>query len=671
MQEHNRIEYQLLYPKCALTGKMIFPGEAFVPGAAGKVYVDSVARTLDESGRLEIDSSAIGPWLQQKDLEPDPRADPITLEVVRGALTSIWTEMQFTMTRTAYSPIFFEGEDFTVTILDADLQIVSTREGFPSQMGAMQQAARAALAPFGRTGLDPGDVILHNSSHIGTPHLPEFSMTMPVFRGDRLVAFVETVAHHADVGGKAPGGMPGDATDIHQEGVIIPPVKFFVRGQPNEELWRIVLSNTRTPDSSYGDFMAMYGSLVTGRRRLLELFDRLGDDETLLYMRELQKYSERRTRGCIRDIPNGVYESTIYADDDGVTADPHLIKLIMTVLDEDIVLDFRGSGPQAAGPINNPYTVTLAASVNALFNVFEASIPHNEGAFRPIHLIAPPGTIVNCNYPAALSSGNTETHNLVAEVVIDALRQAVPERVMAPTGATTGLLTGGGVHPELHEFYAFVLWEPTGYGARLHQDGYTATTWVAPQARQFSTEVLETKLPWRITDYSLRRNSGGAGRTRGGMGVTRTHEMLSDEQVFNSIAHFHRFPPKGVDGGADGMTGEVRIVEKGGREITAQQRSAGARSPSKFTGIEVRRGESVVVRLPGGAGWGPPGERDRAAIAHDLADDLISLEAAVDIYGLDRAEAEEIVSRYSWDLKRRAHRARTGSPGQNSGAVTT
>ena len=668
MREHNRIHYQLLYPKCALTGRMIFPGEAFVEGEAGKVYVDSVARSLEESGRFEINASEVAPWLLHEDLEPDPRTDSVTLEVVRGALTSIWTEMQFTMTRTAYSPIFFEGEDFTVAILDADLRIVSTREGFPSQMGAMQQAARAALAPFGQAGIEPGDVVLHNSSHIGTPHLPEFSMTMPVFRGDRLVAFVETIAHHADVGGKAPGGMPGDATDIHQEGVIIPPVKFFVRGQPNEELWRIVLSNTRTPESSYGDFMAMYGSLVTGSRRLIELFDRLGDNQTLLYMHELQKYSERRTRGCIRDIPNGIYESTIYADDDGVTSDPHLIKLKMTVLDEDIVLDFRGSASQAAGPINNPFTVTLAASVNALFNVFDSSIPHNEGAFRPIHLIAPPGTIVNCNYPAALSSGNTETHNLVAEVVMGALRQAVPEKVMAPTGATTGLITGGGMHPDLNEFYAFVLWEPTGYGARLDQDGYTATTWVAPQARQFSTEVLETKLPWRITEYSLRRDSGGPGRTRGGMGVTRTHEMLSDEQRFNSIAHFHRFPPKGVDGGADGMTGEIRIVERGGREITAPQRQTSARSPSKFTGIEVRRGESVVVRLPGGAGWGRPLERDREAVARDLRDDLISMEAAVEIYGLGGDEAEGIASRYSWERKRRAYRsARIAYPGKAAG----
>ena len=640
---------------------MIFPGEPSFLSPDGTLFADEVAADL-ASGRRSIEAGDLGPWLQQGDLTPDPASDPITLEVVRGALASIWMEMQHTMTRTAYSPIFFEGEDFTVTILDADLGIVSTREGFPAQMGAMQQAARAAVAPYGMDGLEPGDAILHNSSHIGTPHLPEFCMAMPVFRDDRIVAMVETVAHHADVGGKAAGGMPGDATDIHQEGVIIPPVKFFSRGEPDEQLWRVVLSNTRIPDSGYGDFMAMYGSLVIGERRLQELFDRYGTDDLLLYMKELQKYSERRTRESIRSIPNGVYEAEIMADDDGVSTEAFPIRLSMTVLDEDIVLDFRGSSPQVQGPINNPYTVTLAASVNALFNVMDHDIPHNEGAFRPIHLIAPPGTIVNCNYPAALSSGNTETHNLVAEAVIAALRSAVPDRVAAPTGATTGLITGGGNHPDLDEFYAFVLWEPCGYGARRGEDGYTATTWVAPQARQFSTEVLETKLPWRITDYSLRTDSGGPGRTRGGLGITRSYEMLADRQSFNSIAHFHRFAPQGVEGGGPGLPTEVRIGTVDGAEITSIERFAGAVSPAKFTGVPVTGSEHIIVRLPGGGGWGDPAERSRGDVREDLRNGVISRDSAVDDYGLDPDEADRIVAKYSWEAKRARYRSGRAGP---------
>jgi N-methylhydantoinase B/oxoprolinase/acetone carboxylase alpha subunit len=653
-----RERYRVLYPKCAFTGRMLFPGYPAVAGTDGRLYVDDTARRLAErDAPLEDALAELEPWLRHPDLAADPRIDPILLEVLSGALRSTWMEMQLTMTRTAYSPVFFEGEDFTVSIFDASLDRVSQREGFPAQMGAMQQAVQAAVSQFGWSGIEPGDVLLHNSALVGTPHLPEFCMVKPMIRDGRVVAVLATIAHHADVGGKAAGGMPGDSTDIHQEGVIIPPVKLFRAGEPDEQIWRILLSNTRTPDSSYGDFMAMVGSLVTGERRLDELAERHGTDELMLAMRELQRYAERRMRAAIREIPNGVYEASILADDDGVVADPYPIHVKVAVLDEDVVLDFRGSAAQAQGPINCPYGVTLAASANALFSVVDHTIPHNQGAFRPIHLIAPAGTIVNCDYPAPLSAGNTETHNLVAEVVVAALRQALPDRTTAPTGATTGLITGGGVHPDRDEFYAFVIWEPTGYGARRHADGFTVTTWVAPQARQFPTEVIETEQPWRVVEYGLRRDSAGAGRTRGGHGVTRTYEMLSERQVFNSIGHYHRFPPQGVEEGLAGKPLEIRITTTDGREQTALERSADVVSPAKFSGLTVRRGERIVVRLPGGGGWGHPRERGREDVLADLRNELISLEQAVQTYGLDADEAEAALAEYGWGRRLAALRA--------------
>jgi N-methylhydantoinase B len=645
--------YQLIYPKCALTGAMLFPGAPRVEANDGVLYADQVAADLAaRRAPLERQVDQLRPWFAHPDLAPDSRADPVLQEVMNGALTSIWQEMQFTMTRTAYSPVFFEGQDFTVSIFDSNLDRVAQREGFPSQMGAMQQAVMAAVTHFGWDELEPGDVLLHNSSLIGTPHLPEFCMVRPVIRDDECIAVLATIAHHADVGGKAAGGMPGDSTDIHQEGVIIPPVKLFRRDVPDEQIWRIILSNTRIPGSSYGDFMAMYGSLVTGERRIDELVDRYGVEQLRLYMRELQKYSERRMRAAVRDIPNGVYEASMQADDDGVVPGPHLIKLKMLVVDEDVVLDFRGSAPHAAGPINCPYAVTLSACANALFTVADHSISHNQGAFRPIHLIAPPGTIVNCDYPAALSAGNTETHNLVVEAVLSALRQAVPHKTPAPSGATTGLITGGGIHPDFGEFYAFVLWEPTGYGARPTDDGYTVTTWVAPQARQFSTEIIETAQPWRVVDYSLRQDSGGAGTQRGGIGVTRIYEMQAERQILNSIAHYHRFPARGVQGGGDGAPLEIRLVTRDGVEQLATERSSGAVSAAKFSDLPVYDGERIVVRMPGGGGWGEPRERPSAAVLRDLRDELISVEQAVDVYGVDVQLAQAYVEKYSWARKR-------------------
>jgi N-methylhydantoinase B/oxoprolinase/acetone carboxylase alpha subunit len=640
---------------------MIFPGDPAVEGADGRVYVDDVARRIAErGGPIEEALDELGPWLEAADLTPDPAADPILQEVVSGALTSTWMEMQLTMTRTAYSPVFFEGEDFTVSIFDGNLDRVAQREGFPAQMGAMQQAVKAAVAQFGWAGIRPGDVLLHNSALLGTPHLPEFCMVKPMIRDGEVLAVLATIAHHADVGGKAAGGMPGDSTDIHQEGVIIPPVKLYRAGEADEQIWRILLSNTRTPDSSYGDFMAMVGSLVTGERRLDELAERYGADVLRLYMRELQKYAERRMRASIREIPNGVYEAGILADDDGVTAEPHPIRVRVIVLDQDVILDFRGSAAQAEGPINCPYGVTLAAAANALFSLTDPTIPHNQGAFRPIHLIAPAETIVNCDYPAPLSAGNTESHNLVAEVVLGALRPARPDRATAPTGATTGLITGGGVHPDFGEYYAFVIWEPTGYGARRDADGYTATTWVAPQARQFPTEVIETEQPWRVVDYSLRKDSGGAGRRRGGLGVTRTYEILSERQVFNSIAHYHRFPPKGIDGAGDGAPFEIRLVDRAGREQSAPERESRLVSPAKFTGLEVGRGERIVVRLPGGAGWGPPAERAVEEVLRDLRDEVISRSAAVELYGVDPRAADAVLEKHGWERRLERTRALRG-----------
>ena len=657
-------DFTVAYPKCAFTGEMIFPGESFVTDAGGAhTFRDETARELWSRGSSLAEIPRQSPWCQQPDVAPRKDIDPVAQELIAGALRAIWQEMQVTMTRSAYSPVFYEGEDYTVAILDRDLRRVSQREGFPSQMGAMEQAVKAAIYTFGWDAIRPGDVMLHNSALMGTPHLPEFCMVRPIFVDDEVIAVVATIAHHADVGGKAPGGMPGDSTDIHQEGVIIPPVKLFEEDHAKDEIWRILLSNTRTPRSSYGDFMAMYGSLLTGERRLRELVAKVGLDPMRTHMAELQRYAERRVRQELDRIPDGVYASEILADDDGITTRSHRICLSVRVVGSSLILDFRGTDPQASGPINCPYAVTLAACANAVFSMIDPTIPHNAGAYAPFRLIAPAGTLVNCDYPAPLSAGNTESHNLVAEAVIAALRPAVPERVLAPTGATTGLITGGGHRAHDGDYYTYVIWEPTGYGARRDADGYSATTWVAPQARQFPTEVIEAEQPWRVLRYARRQDSGGAGRMRGGLGVTREYEILGSDQVINSIGHFHRYAAMGVEGGHPGVLLEIRFRTTSGEEQLATERGFGVTSPAKFSGLPVEQGEAVIVRMPGGGGWGDPRERDVEAVRVDLANEVISVEAAVDVYGLDPSLAQSIEEQYGWERKKRLHREGSRSKG--------
>jgi N-methylhydantoinase B/oxoprolinase/acetone carboxylase alpha subunit len=651
-------EFAPAYPKCSFTGEMIFPGESFVADPTGKhVFRDETALDLWARDASISDIPMTSSWLAEPDTSTLSDIDPVEQELISGALRAIWQEMQVTMTRSAYSPVFYEGEDYTVAILDRNLKRVSQREGFPSQMGAMEQAVKAGVLTFGWENIAPDDVILHNSALMGTPHLPEFCMLKPVFADDEVVAVVASIAHHADVGGKAPGGMPGDSRDIHQEGVIIPPVKLFEAGRPKDEIWRILLSNTRTPRSSYGDFMAMYGSLLIGERRVLELAGKVGVESLRSHMRELQRYAERRVRQELARIPDGLYEAEVFADDDGITERSHRIRLSLRIAGSTMLLDFRGTDPQAEGPINCPYAVTLAACANAVFSMIDPTIPHNAGAYAPLRVIAPAGTLVNCDYPAPLSAGNTESHNLVAEAVIAALRPAVPERVLAPTGATTGLITGGGHRAEDGEYYTYVIWEPTGYGARLTKDGYSATTWVAPQARQFPTEVIETEQPWRVIAYARRQDSGGPGRQRGGLGVIREYEILGADQVINSIGHFHRFAAGGVGGGMSGLPLEIRFRTPDGREQPATERGFGTVSPAKFSGLPVTRGETVIVRMPGGGGWGDPRERDREAVRDDLADEVVSVEAAIQIYGLEAQDAQEVEATYGWERRRRMHRA--------------
>jgi N-methylhydantoinase B/oxoprolinase/acetone carboxylase alpha subunit len=629
---------------------MLFPGEPVVESAEGSFCSESAKDARARGAPPEQVDCPFNVWSSERSIEPEAETDPVTLAVIDGALQSICAEMAHTMVRTAHSPVFFEGNDFTVGLFDANFERIAQREGLPAQMGAMQFGLLGALRQFGWDGVEPGDVILYNNSYTGTPHLPEFCMVRPVFVDGEPFCACVNIAHHTDVGGKAAGSMPGDSTDIHQEGVIIPPVKAFVRDEPDEQIWRIILSNVRGPQAARGDFMAMYGSLATAEERMLELVERYGKDELRGYLSELQNYSERRMRSAIREIPNGTYSAELLADDDGVVPDhPYKLAIDVTVHDEDIVFDFWRSDDMAKGPINCPFGVTLSGAANAIFNIVDHTIPHNQGIFRPIHMMVRPRSLLNCVYPAPLCAGNTEIHNLLAEVTEAALAQALPERTVAPTGATTTLITGGGTHPETQEFFTFIMWEPTGWGGHRQRDGLDAImTWVGPLAKNFPSEVLETQVPWRVVRHALRSDSGGFGRHRGGVGIVREYETLSDQLTFNATGHYGVFAPAGLAGGGEGALAEYRIGTADG-ELLAAERHAGVVSPIKFSDVPIGLGERIIVRTPGGGGYGPPGERDPERVLADLRGGYVSEQTAVEVYGLDPDLARETVEKYSWE----------------------
>jgi N-methylhydantoinase B len=637
------------YVKCSICGKLVFGVRA--QDAAGDVRCgDELCQALARSGGVVEELNPGATFGTRRLPALSASVDPVRLEVISGGLTSVCQEMGITMSRTAYSPIFFEGHDFTCAIFDEDVDLVAQYEGNPAQLGAMKWAVRWAVEDIGRADLRPGDVLLHNDSYRGSPHPPEFCMIRPLFVEGRLVGFAANIAHHTDVGGMAPGSMPGDATEIWQEGVIIPPVKFFERDEEVALAWRILLSNVRQPEAMRGDMLAQYGSMVTCERRIQELAGRFGLETMLEYFAHIKDRTELRVRAEIAKWANGVYEGISYLDDDGVTAAPIAIRTKLHVWDEDLIIDLRGSDSQGLGPVNAPYGVTASAVLNAILNVMDPSIPRNEGVFKPLHILTRPGSIVNVNYPAPLNAGNTESHNLIVASVMAALAHVVPDRVAADDGGTTSLLSGGAIDPRTRRPFSFLIWEPCGAGARASLDGNNAMiTYCGSTSTTYSCEVLEASYPVLVTGYRLVDDSCGAGKTRGGLGMAKTYQFRVPRMAIGINANRNICPPQGRFGGRQGGVTQFLINHNG--LVQSLKEYANLVSPTKGSRIVIFAGQEITVQSPGGGGYGPPTERDEEMVKADLREGYISRDTAINVYGLAPKEADEIISRYWYHPK--------------------
>jgi N-methylhydantoinase B/oxoprolinase/acetone carboxylase alpha subunit len=448
--------------------------------------------------------------------------------------------------------------------------------------------------------------------------------------------------------------MPGDAREIYQEGLIIPPVKAFERGQESAAVFRMLLANVRSPESLYGDVRAMCGSLITADRLLQELAGRIGWEKLTRYGAELKNYAERRFRAELAKLPRGIHRGKAVIDDDGVGQNHFTVELAVAISDAGVVADFRGSSAQARGPINCTYSVTCAATLNAILHLIGQDLPINEGVHRAIHVIAPPKTIVNVDHPGAYNAGQTETHNLLVEAFMDALLEAAPERVCAQSANTTCLVTGGAWHPLKGETYTFITWDGAGWGAFNDQDGNSgASRYCGTVGKNYPTEVLETQFPWLIKSFEFRTDSAGPGEHRGGLGLVRDYELRAPDLEFGVNSNRGRFAPAGVKGGGDGKPTRY-WVRRNGALVEPMQIGSGINSPDKFSGVRLTEGEGLVVETPGGGGWGDPKSRDRGAVEEDLKQGYISRKAAVEVYGLDARRADEIVAQYHWRPARRA-----------------
>ena len=397
--------------------------------------------------------------------------DSVTLTIINNYLVNTCREMGLAMMKTSYSSIFNEGLDFSCAVFDRDAQMVSYAEFCPAQIGAILYTMQWTIAEVGLENFAPGDVVMHNDPYRGGCHLPEHTVIKPVYHRGELYGFVGNIAHLTEIRGKAVGGFAADAREIYQEGLRLPPVKIMRGGEHVDDIWKIILTNHRTPRTSWGDFHAMIGSLTVAERRLHQLLDRYGFDTVLGAGKQLMDYAERRMRAEIAEIPDGEYAFEDWIENDGVVAERrYRIHCTAVVRGERIIFDYNGSSPQAQGPCNCTYGVTASATYNAMLNLTDRTIPRNSGCYRPIELIIPPGTVVNVEHPGPSVGGNSEIHERIVDVLFGCLSAALPRRVAAATGASSCNFLFGGTHPRTGEFYANYHIEGCGWGGKATGD---------------------------------------------------------------------------------------------------------------------------------------------------------------------------------------------------------
>jgi N-methylhydantoinase B/oxoprolinase/acetone carboxylase alpha subunit len=561
--------------------------------------------------------------------------DPVTLTVVGNYLRTACHEMGVAMMRTSYSSIFNEGLDFSCVVFDAKGQALAAGEFCPAQIGAVNLTVAWCLEELGIEAFEDGDVVLHNDPYRGGCHLPEHMVLKPIFLDGELVAFVANIAHLTEIGGKAPGGFAADATDVYQEGLQLPPVKLMRAGEPVSDIWRIILTNHRTPRSTWGDLHAMIGSLQVGEDRIRALFERFGRERLSETFSELLDYSERRMRHEIAAIPDGAYHAEDTIVDDGVSRDrSYRIRLCVYVDGDEVICDFRDSDEEATGPCNMTFGVTVSAVYNAMLHVTDPDIPRNAGCYRPLRILTRPGTVMNVSPPAPEVGGNSEIASRVVDVIFAALAQAIPDRVPASSGSTSCNFLFGGVHPETGEYYANYHLEGSGWGARNVADGNSVQCPINGNCRNTPVEVFETRYPWRVLSLRLVKDSGGAGRWRGGLASERVIEVLAPEIVISQFADRTQAGASGLFGGLDGAPAMTLVRRSGDDRFRTVGDLFGTPSNTKYSGIVLRRGDQVMIRSAGGGGYGDPADRTRDRVLDDVADGLVSSDMASAIYGL-------------------------------------
>jgi N-methylhydantoinase B len=549
--------------------------------------------------------------------------DPITFEVVKNALSSTADEMALIIMRSAYSPVVRDSMDYSTALCDRHGQVVAQGLTLAVQLGSFPDCMRILVKDHARTA-QPGDVFLFNDPYgSGGQHLPDMYVIKPLFHDGAIEGWACTMAHHCDVGGITPGSCALHASEIFQEGLCLPIVKLHECGVPNEMLLRIIAKNTRMPTQVIGDLRAQLAACAAGERGYLELLQRHGAQQLRRYLEALQEQAERLMRKVISDIPDGRYTFADWIDGVGTEPEPLKIAVEIVVAGDEITVDFAGTAPQVQAAINCPIAMVNSSTYCAIRCLTNIEIPNCEGYMRPVKIRAPRGSILNPNHPAACAARGVMGYR-VFDAIMGAFAGVAPDRVIAGCEGGPTLFAIGGQHGGK----PFVLTEVMvgTWGARATQDGVEGISNPAANLSNNPVELIEAELPLEVLEYSLVPDSGGAGRTRGGLAFARTFRLLADEAVCTVRSDRRDHPPYGVNGGASG-SGSRNTLNPG----TPNER---ALPTMPMEAIKLRKGDVFRHVSAGGGGFGSPLERAPHDVLDDVREGKVSLDAAREKYGV-------------------------------------
>ncbi len=576
------------------------------------------------------------------------KVDPITFAVIKSGLDSIADDMAYTVIRIARSEIVKDVMDFSAALCAADGQMVAQAKTIAQHLGAVPEAMEAVLSKFGGD-LHDGDVVIMNDPYHGGMHLPDIFMFVPIFADGRRCAFAVVICHHTDVGGRVPGSNACDSTEVYQEGLRIPPLKLYSRGELNTTLETLIKINVRVPDRVWGDLSAQFAASQVGKKGLARLFQRYGVAVVESYMQELLDYAERRTREEIKSWPVGTYRFTDYVDSDGFSDTPIPIMVAITVRqDGTLFVDYSGSSPQVKGALNSTLSFTHSLTYLSVRCVLARDIPNNVGLFRCIIIKAPEASVLNPQMPAACAA-RALTGYRVLDAMLGALAQIVPDKVPAAGEGGNSVICISGLRPNRKPFI-IVDMLCGAWGGRPDKDGVEAITNASQNLSNLPVEVLEAEHPVRVEDYAFVPDSCGAGRWRGGVGIRRSYRVLAPEALLQLRSDRVAFRPYGLDGGGEGGASRNMIEVDGVVTPIA----------AKVT-MTVPQGALIVHEQAGAGGFGDPLERPPQLVLDDVQNGKITSEFAKSRHGVVVTAAGTIDERASAELGRKKVTPRAAS----------